>query len=272
VDTVLSHHDLDGTYYDWNVALYCHNRHSGRKGPLRPGIGAQAESPLGHWDVDELMEMMEWTRRRVGPDGLMIVHNTMVPMAATENFADYIVAMEWGYTRLSTGAPALDDLPLEWNFMGARSRGVIGYGCLEPGAPAGVHRQMNVRCLLTGVAPWTAGDLDLAMFAPLRRRDLAQYVFHDWRSGAVRVQDADAAAACYVRSGHALVLVGNLIAGRRTVRCSVDPALLGISRTGRCRVTVGGRKKMLSASRLRTDGVPVTLPSNGVSAVSIGPA
>ncbi len=35
IDTVLSHHALDGVYYDWNVALYCHN----------PAHAALAEPP-----------------------------------------------------------------------------------------------------------------------------------------------------------------------------------------------------------------------------------
>jgi hypothetical protein len=108
IDTVLSRHALDGTYYDWNAALYCHNtRHvPGREGTeLRPGVGGWALSPAGHWDMDELLDLVAWTRQRVGPEGLMILHNTMVPMAATENYADSIVAMEWGYSRLATGAP-----------------------------------------------------------------------------------------------------------------------------------------------------------------------
>jgi hypothetical protein len=115
IDTVLSHHALDGVYYDWNVALYCHNpRHVGGEViPSKiPSMGAHAFSPLGHWDMDELVDLMEWTRKRVGQDGLVIVHNTMVPCAAIENFADYVVAMEWGYGKLSTGAPDLADLPL----------------------------------------------------------------------------------------------------------------------------------------------------------------
>ncbi|MCY2930984.1 MAG: DUF6259 domain-containing protein, partial [Planctomycetota bacterium] len=150
VDTVLSRHDLDGTYYDWNVGMYCHNLgHDGRPyatAEIPPGtFGTWEFSPGGHWDIDELLELMQWTRRRVGPGGLSIVHTTMCPMAATENFADYVVAMEWGYSKLSTGAPALGELPLEWNFMGARSRGVIGYGCLEATAPERVHRQMTLR-------------------------------------------------------------------------------------------------------------------------------
>ncbi len=160
--------------------------------------------------MDELVELMEWTRRRVGPDGLVIVHNTMVPCAATENFADHIVAMEWGYGQLSSAAPPLADLPLEWNFLGARPRGVIGYGCLTPDAPEAVQRQMDLRCLLTGTAPWPALELDLAMFAPLVNEDLSSYRFADWRTTAIRLGNREVAGAIYHRPDMALLLLGDL--------------------------------------------------------------
>ena len=89
--------------------------------------------PLGH-------------RRIAGPDGvdpaargaggLVIVHNTTTPMFATENFADYVVATEWGYRKWTDRAPDLQDLPLEWSLAGARPRGVISYGTIEQEPPA----------------------------------------------------------------------------------------------------------------------------------------
>lgn len=220
IDTVLRNHPLDGVYYDWNVALYCHNpahEPDAEPGEL-PDYGGWALSPVGHWDVDELVELMEWTRQRVGRDGLVIIHNTMVPCAVTENLADYVVAMEWGYGRLATAAPPLASLPLEWSFMGARPRGVIGYGCLERDAPESVHRQMTLRCLLTGTAPWPAQDLDLELFAPLRDYDLSQYRFYDWRSAPVRLEEEGVAAAAYIGAREALVVVGNLTGEARTAR------------------------------------------------------
>lgn len=89
IDRVLKNHQLDGVYYDWNVALYCCNGlHEGK---------ADGSVAAGHWDIDELLDLMEWTRRRVGPRGLVIIHNTTTPMFVMENFADYVVANEWGY-------------------------------------------------------------------------------------------------------------------------------------------------------------------------------
>ena len=60
IDRVLKNHPLDGVYYDWNVALLCSN-------PLHEGNRDRAAPAKGHWDMDELLDLMEWTRRRVGP-------------------------------------------------------------------------------------------------------------------------------------------------------------------------------------------------------------
>ncbi len=112
IDRVLKNHPLDGVYYDWNVALLCCN-------PLHEMGRDRAAPAQGHWDIDELLDLMEWTRNRVGPNGVVIVHNTTTPMFATENFADYVVATEWGYGKWTDRAPDLQDLPLEWSLVGA---------------------------------------------------------------------------------------------------------------------------------------------------------
>jgi len=274
IDTVLSHHPLDGTYYDWNVALYCHNtRHvPGHEGDeLHPGVGAWAFSPAGHWDMDELLDLVAWTRRRVGPEGLMILHNTMVPMAATENYADSIVAMEWGYSRLATGAPDLDALPLEWSFMGHRSRGVIGYGCLEKGAPERVHRQMTMRAVLTGVVPWTADDLACEMLAGLSHRDLSRFRFVDARTTPLLVDCQEAAGALYHRPDEALLVVGNLAAEARLVRCRVDASRCDLTDARTYTVQAGDRELTLSPAQLRDEGVEVEVEGDGVKVLTVRP-
>jgi hypothetical protein len=145
IDRVLTHHPLDGVYYDWNVALLCCNpRHEKPKADGTAG---------GHWDIDELLNLMEWTRRRVGPRGLIIVHNTTTPMFATENFADDVVANEWGYGKWSEKGPSLAELPLEWSLVSARRRGVISYGQLDARAPRRLHRLFALEALLGGGHP-----------------------------------------------------------------------------------------------------------------------
>jgi hypothetical protein len=274
IDKVLSQHALDGTYFDWNVGLYCHNtRHvAGREGDeLQPGLGGWALSPAGHWDIDELLDLVAWTRQRVGPDGLMIIHNTMAPMAATENYADCIVAMEWGYSRLATDAPAIGDLPLEWNFMGHRARGVIGSGCLEEGAPERVHRQMTMRSVLTGVTPWPADDLALEMSGALTGRDLSDFRFADPRSAPVLPGAAETAAAVYHRAEEALVLVGNLAEHGRLLRCRLDVSGTTLAAADQYVVSVDGEEYVRNAAQLRGEGLEATVEGDGIRVINIRP-
>ncbi len=274
IDKVLSHHPLDGTYYDWNVALYCHNlRHvpgHEHESP-EPGSGDWAQSPAGHWDIEELLDLVAWTRQRVGPDGLMILHNTMVPMAATENYADSIVAMEWGYSRLSAGAPALEDLPLEWSFMGHRSRGVIGYGCLEKDAPERVHRQMTVRSVLTCSPPWPADELATGMFAPLSGRDLSQFRFADPRWAPVQTGDSETAAAVYHRADEALLVIGNLAENERTVRCCIDTSATDLAPAADYRVSIGATELSMTAEQLASQGIETVVGGDDIAVVTLSP-
>jgi hypothetical protein len=180
--------------------------------------------------------------------------------------------MEWGYSKLATGAPALGDLPLEWNFMGARSRGVIGYGCLDASAPERVHRQMTLRCLLTGVAPWPALDLDLEMFAPLAGLDMRSLVFHDWRNALAAAQDPGAATAVYAGAERLLVLVGDLSGKARPVACTLNMPPDAFPSKERFRVTVAGTAMTVSRDALRTTGVTANVPADGIEAVLVEPA
>lgn len=276
VDKVLAHHDLDGVYYDWNVPLYCHNTaHAGgaaaTDGPREGTLGTWEFSPAGHWDIDELLDLMRWTRQRVGPDGLCIVHSSSPPMAALENYVDFVAVMEGGYSKLSTGAPALADLPPEWSFMGARSRGVIGYGCLEDSAPERVHRQMTLRCLLAGSAPWPALDRDLEMFAPLAGRDFSPFIFHDWRNRIAVARDAGTATAVYRGEERMLVLVGEMEGLARETRCTVDAGGGALGAHAEFRITSGGSSVKVGRDELMRTGVRVKLPADGVTLIEIEP-
>ena len=242
VDTVLSNHDLDGVYYDWTVPLYCHNPlhmdADAADGSL-PALGAIALSPAGHWDMDELLDLMEWTRQRVGPDGMVIVHNTMTPCAAIENFSDYVVAMEWGYGHLVHAVPRLDELPLEWGFMGARSRGIIEYGTLRADVPATMRRQLGLLCLVTGTSPWTASEAALDLFAPLKGLDLSAYRFSDWRHPGLVTGNPALASAVYTRGDEAFALVANLSDEPQQGTIRLDPEALGLPAGATCRGVAG---------------------------------
>lgn len=265
IDTVLRNHKLDGVYYDWNVALYCNNPlHAGRNSNGVSGeTGTLALSPTGHWDMDELLELMEWTRQRVGPKGLVILHNTMSPMFATENFADRVVGMEWGYGRLSRSVPPVQQLPLEWNFAGARSRGVIGYGSLEKGAPERVARVFTLEALLTGVTPWPADAEATALYKILTPiGDLTRYRFADWRNRAIKLDAPDCISAVYSRAGEAWILLGNTGGQVKRVRLRISPGNLPVPLESLRSLEQirGGRKVTLNAVSATGQGELVSIP------------
>ena len=217
---MLKNHPLDGVYYDWNVALVCENpRHECQSG--------RAANAKAHWDIDELLEFMEWTRGRVGPGGLVIIHNTTTPMYATENFADFVVATEWGYEKWTDRAPDLHKLPLEWSLVGALSRGVISYGVLDANSPRRLHRAFALEAFLGGVAPWPASEETFALLPLLKPLgDLTSYRFADWRSPAVSLSHPRCAAAVYSKPGEACLLLANLDPSPREVTCVLHPEKL----------------------------------------------
>ena len=268
IDRVLKNHPLDGVYYDWNVALFCCH-------PAHEGKGAHATAS-GHWDIDELLDLMEWTRQRVGPSGLVIIHNTTTPMFAAENFANHIVATEWGYKKWTDRAPDLADLPLEWSLAGARSRGVISYGTLDSTAPRRLHRLFALEALLGGVTPWPASPETFELVTLLKPLgDLATYRFADWRNQAVALSDSRCAAAVYSRPGEAYLLLANLDSTAKEVTCRLQPARLPhpLSRLTTVRKLLASAttadRSNLDAGQLAGEGIKLTLPGDGTILVQV---
>jgi hypothetical protein len=274
IDRVLRNHPLDGVYFDWNVALFCAN-------PLHEGKAAN-ETALGHWDIDELLDLMEWTRKRVGPRGLVIVHNTTVPMFATENFADYVVATEWGYQKWTDRAPDLEDLPLEWSLAGARPRGVISYGTIDENAPRRLHKLFALEAFLGGVAPWPASPETFELLPLLKPLgDIETCRFADWRNPAVGLSDPKCASAIYSRPGEAFLLLANLDQAAREVTCGLRPEKLPypLARPAAAAIvastpsSAGGPDapagSPLDITALVGAGIKVTIPGDGAIVIRV---
>ena len=277
VDRVLTNQPFDGVYYDWNLAMYCNNPlHVGQTTngvDGSKGLGALAVSPTGHWDMDEFVALVEWTRKRVGPDGTLLLHNTLVPMFATENFANSVVGMEFTYGQLSVSMPKPAELPLEWNFAGARSRGVIGYGTIADNAPKRLRRDYALTALVTAVVPWPASDEYIEYYKILKPLgDLEQYQFEDWRSTAVKVDNTDCLTALYSRAGETYVLVANVGANPATVRCTVLPGNLPnpiATPTKAEQLDKQGTATPLNAATLTTTGETLTIPADDIVLVHL---
>jgi hypothetical protein len=271
VDTVLKHQPFDGIYYDWNVALHCNNPlHMGKDSngvSGEAGLATYAYSRTGHWDVDELLELMEWTRERVGPDGLITLHNTMTPMLAVENFADFVVGMEWGYGPLLNGMPRPEQLPLEWNFAGARSRADIEYGSIDAAASPRIRRLFYLTTLMTGTAPWPVSDEAAQLFQILKPvGSLERFQFQDWRNRAVRLGEEDFLSAIYSRPGEAFILLANLRPEARETMCRIDPRAFRNPMTSVHSAALVDKEKAnpLKVENLIGRGEKILLPADGV--------
>jgi len=275
IDRVLKNHPLSGVYYDWNTALLCCN-------PLHEAKRDRAAPGQGHWDIDEMLDLMEWTRNRVGPDGLVIVHNTTTPMFATENFADDVVATEWGYRKWTDRAPDLQDLPLEWSLVGAVPRGVISYGILDAKAPRRLHRLFAIEAFLGGVAPWPASNETFELLPLLKPLgDIGAYRFADWRNQAVTLSHARCASAVYSRPGEAYLLLANLDQDPHEVTCVLHPEKLAhplASPTGATRLAAGDvpagspappGASTLNVRQLLGEGVKIAVPGDDAIVIRV---
>ena len=224
--------------------------------------------------MDELLDLMEWTRRRVGPHGLVIVHNTTTPMFATENFADDVVATRVGLRGNGPSeGPDLQELPLEWSLAGARPRGVISYGVLDGKAPRRLHRLFAIEALLGGVAPWPASEETFDLFPVLKPLGkFEDYRFADWRNQAVTLEGGRSGCCIYSRPGESWLVVGNLLASTNEVRCvlhpeklpfplsSVTSAMLFPSREITTDASAKPAPMAIDAGQLTDNGVTLTIP------------
>jgi hypothetical protein len=273
VERVLSNHKFHGVYYDWNVALYCNNPlHVGKErtgASGERGLAALSLSPTGHWDIDELIQLVEWTRERVGPEGLFIIHNTLVPMFATENFADHVVGMEFMYGRIAGAMPRFEELPPEWAWAGARSRAVIVGGTVAQNASRRAFRQHALAGLMTAVTPWRANAEAIEFVGRLKPLgDIESYRFADWRNPAVSLEHRNCYSAIYSRQGEAYVLLANFHEDAAQAVVKVDPGKLAYPLRGlKSAMVVGG--KPLDAAKLAGNGAAITIPGDGVVIVHL---
>jgi len=193
-------------------------------------------------------------------------------MFVIENFSNYVVGMEWGYQKWTKSAPKLQELPLEWDFVGARSRGVIGYGIVDRNAPRRLHKLLALEALLTGVAPWPASPEAIELYRILEPlRDIEQYKFEDWRSKAVALDGADCASAIYSSSRDAYVLVGSFDIEPKEATLTINLRELPCPLSSISSCTVLGTDKPidLDVEKVTGKGEAIVLPGDGTVLVHI---
>jgi hypothetical protein len=191
----------------------------------------------------------------------------MTPMFAVENFADFVVGMEWGYGPVLDGVPEPEDLPLEWNFAGARSRADIEYGSIDAAASPRTRRLFYLTTLMTGTAPWPASNEAAELFQILKPVGSPErYQFQDWRNRAVRLGEDDFLSAVYSRPGEAYILLANFQPKARESLCRIDPrAFPNPMASVRSAALVDKQKATpINLKNLMGRGERILLPADGV--------
>jgi hypothetical protein len=254
VDTILSDLPWDGLYFDWAKSLPC--RHAGH---LRGDY---------HCDTDGYLDFLFFSRRRVGPQGLLFVHLSGYPCMVAENLSDLVRLND----DLGRFVPEPGALPLDCDFVPITPRQMRQ---LHPGLRAGSvdARRLLMAGLLQGCppsayTPFGAADFcreALAEMGLFAGEDLSGFRLARATDRAVDTGCANVHGAIWYRRGRAMVYLGNFSGRRVRGAFRFDPALGGW-KTDRaviaCRLLGPGAKPgelKLRPGVLRTRGVPYSI-------------
>lgn len=215
IKKVLGKHKFDGVYYDCYDYNYCNN---------------PAHSSGEHNMIDDFIEMTEWTRKAVGKDGVLSIHQSTVPSVIIENFCDAILTMEEldGERFITMDVPALEGFTPHCQYMNASAHiicpTIISRADSEArfqsdishkGVKSIFEKAMDdfiSKCVLQGVFTYPAyggykSVLDL--FAGFRAFDLSRYRFLDYRQSPLEITGKGAKGALYYNDKEALIVLSN---------------------------------------------------------------
>lgn len=276
IDGMINNYKFDGMYYDWCLGVFCNNpihiSNGTSKDSKDKGLGVLGIFPYSHWDIDELIELVEWTRQRVGPNGLIVIHNTGVPMFTLENFANHMLTLEWGYGQVLSSFPHISELPLEWNFAGARSRGIIPVSVVNQKAPKRLNQLMALSALMTSVTIEDWADLgcepeELKPFKILKLLgDFKEYRFEDWRNKATILSDDTCVSAIYSKPDEAYIMLANFTSESKKIICKINLKNLPYPLFSISKGTIIIKDKTISLNinKLTGSGEDITIPADSV--------
>ncbi len=218
---------VDGIYYDWMGAFTCYNT---------------AHGSGKHYSIDGVLDMLRWTRERLGDDGLIVGHigggAGEYPCATLEAYTTGVVTLEELYH--GTKLPMIDDVQASLEFMGATPRIVCSALCsvrarrypeseyVEKVMP--VIRELITKCFLWGYFPYRGyGPRELPEgqrffryedlednwgydreFRTLKGIDFSDYTFRSFaRQTAVELDNDFARASVFFGDRDALVIIAN---------------------------------------------------------------
>ena len=261
---------FDGIYYDWVESLPCN--HKGHMGGT-------------HLGVDGVIELLAWTRRLVGPGGVLFLHSGLgVTPIAFENFGDVLITME--DLAFSQGTLRLQDIPI----MGVLGEDLPRVPCPSYRPDLNMERNQNNIAVwvalgifpmwrATGPSIATTGgpgyDLTLQLFRTFQPYRLESYRLHDALSGAVRTGWENVHGAVYASPEQALVVLSNANAARlRSLPWRVDPDALGFQVPARISLkdVASGKTSVLDAAAVKDGSLTADLDSYEYRLFEIRPA
>ncbi|MEM2930564.1 MAG: DUF6259 domain-containing protein [Thermoproteota archaeon] len=228
VEKVIKTLGFDGVYYDYAHYWFCNNR---------------LHSKHDHSIIDDAIEFLEYTRKLVGKDGIILLHQSgWFPCVLITSYADAQIMLEdcssW------KEIPPLEKLPpntMHLTFMGEKTPKIPcpNYVSLEPEKTAW---NLNTKLSLFGAFPTGGLGPDekptLALIESFRAFDLCQFKFKDYTKNYVKTSDEAIKGAVYFNEERILVIIANT--GERPVknfRWTMDLEGMGWSPSGKYHLT-----------------------------------
>ncbi len=161
---------------------------------------------------------MEWSRERVGPDGVLYLHMSLEPFIVAENLATVVLVYESPGPRRPTG----DMFPPIAEFMKTCSHFV-----LTTEAQKTDPKRYLLYALLSHVTTDDPSPEFLAAYKVLAKIDFTKYrSFADYRVSPVSASSDQILSAVYWNEEEALILLANLSDQKLSFRWKLDAARL----------------------------------------------
>ncbi|MBQ9776186.1 MAG: hypothetical protein IJW17_09160, partial [Lentisphaeria bacterium] len=216
VREVIESYGFDGAYYDGLSPRYCdHPEHDGGK---------------VHSSIDEMIDLVRYTRELVGDDGLVILHNTSNAYIGLENYCNSGLSMEdvCGYANFTKEVPSNGSFGEVFRYGNHIARIACYYTALCKGTPDyDMELQKFVtRAHLEGIHFYTVPyysafkhqavpESYLAVFKELDKLGYENLRFYSTlQPQPVTVSNGNVRSALYVTPEKALLLLGNADSGK----------------------------------------------------------
>ncbi len=216
VETAYRELGFDGIYYDWVWGMPCNNKnHNARL----------------HLGTDGIVDFLAWTRRLIGPEGILVLHlYGQMPSISLENYADLVVNME-EYSD-SDKMMKMADVPLVTYLAESIPRSP----CPSYRKERGLELNQNniAHLVLLGMFPWSdpAGEdykETLKLFRAFLPYRLEDFQLHDALTHSVKTGWEDVYGAVYASPEQALIILSNTTdQPRKNVVWRIAPEKLGI--------------------------------------------